>query len=85
MAAANATSRTILTTPKMPFSSGTQIALRSPVITPSWSVKMLQVTTDTRNASPGMSPVSSEYVGPQWLTVSRNGMVTTMEASALKA
>ena len=58
MAAARASNSTILTTPKVPFSSGTHAALRSPVSTPSCSVKMPQAITQAIKTSPGINPLS---------------------------
>jgi hypothetical protein len=84
MVAASATSRTIFTTPNVPFSRGTHGALRSPVSTPSCSVKMPQAITQTTNASPGIRAPSWAYEGPQCRTTSRKGMVTMTEASELK-
>ena len=49
----SSTSRTILTTPKMPFSTSTQNALRSPTRTLSCSVNMAQTTTQTTKMRAG--------------------------------
>ena len=59
MDAAKASSRMILTMPNVPFSTGTQTALRRPVRTPSWSVKMPQAMTQAMKQSDGIMPRSS--------------------------
>ena len=82
-AEARASSSTILTTPNVPFSSGTHGALRSPVSTPSCSVKIPQAITQPTKARPGIQPLSWAYEEPQWLTVSRKGIATSTEASEL--
>ena len=66
-AAARATSKAILTTPKSPFSMGTQTALRSPMRTPSCRVKMPQATTQAVKNNPAVRPLSWAYEEPQWL------------------
>src|SRR6266540_6476921 len=84
-AVASATNRAIFAMPKSPFSMGTQTALRSPVRTPSCSVKMLQVATHAVKTSPAVALPSSVYDDPQCLTVSRKGIATATDATALEA
>ncbi len=62
---ASATSNAILMMPNSPFSTGTQIALRSPVRTPSCRVKTPQMTTHTVKTSPADAPPSWAYDTPQ--------------------
>ena len=57
--AASTTTKPILTMPKAPFSTSTQVAPRSPVSTESWSVKTTQTATQMVNTAPAPTVASS--------------------------